>query len=939
MPALPSVYTPSGAPSSVHAPPAVPPVPVPTQPLRSEYQTSNDACIKRLEELNIAPAAKLYPAPTEPGKCGVEAEIQTNVFGIEMHQDSLFYQYSVHITTELKNGNEVTFTKKGKDETSDSCLIYDGQSILFSNVDLFQGFREGAVKTKYMQLDGGEIDHKDLKSLPCIKLEVFPTKNPAVKFTREDVARRASDSNLDSVSLAYQQILELALTQPCIRNTARYVVFDHGKMFFIDPLGEGFEKSDVVDVGDGKQVVPGLKKTINFIEGPYGRGRSNPSVVIDGMKVAFHKNQPILDKLKEITTQPVEHGLKGPEKDRCAAVIKGLDCYSTYGGRERHHKIEGIHHEGAGNARFQLNDGGSCTVAQYFEDVYNITLRYPGANLIVSKERGNINFYPMELLKISSHQRVQIPQQTSAQSQKTTKESAVMPDVRQRLIMTGKNAAQISSDNEALGKMGVSVCEEPLMVKGRSIPAVKLANAENGTNPINVKDNKWRPNRFTRPATAPNVWAIYVVGTTSTRITLDTLKKFADEFAAMCKSKGVNMPAPADMSLIHMDAIESRLYDAMKANCMFVFIITDDSITTLHQRYKVIEKDTKMIIQDMKLSKALSVINAGKRLTLENVINKTNVKLRGSNYVFVDVKKQLDSHLIIGVGISAPPAGTKYAMENKGVLNPNVIGYAYNAQHNQEFSGDFMLNSASQDTLAPIEDIVMHSLSEYQRFHNGGLPRRVIIYRTETSEGNHGSIMAYEIPLVRVAMRGFSPEIQLVYIVVSKDHSFRFFKPDVTSLAARPQATSSTASRHSAMPAAPKAWDLNIAPGIMVDSIVTNPACKQFFLNSHITLQGTAKTPLYTVLADDAKVSMTALEDITYKLCHLHQIVGLPTSLPTSLYVANEYAKRGRNLWNEAVTMDNIPSVSGPEADRLRELTSIICYKASGDLTERRVNA
>lgn len=40
----------------------------------------------------------------------------------------------------------------------------------------------------------------------------------------------------------------------------------------------------------------------------------------------------------------------------------------------------------------------------------------------------------------------------------------------------------------------------------------------------------------------------------------------------------------------------------------------------------------------MKMSKAITVIKAGKKLTLENVINKTNVKLGGLNYAVGDKK-------------------------------------------------------------------------------------------------------------------------------------------------------------------------------------------------------------------------------------------------------------------------------------------------------------
>lgn len=57
------------------------------------------------------------------------------------------------------------------------------------------------------------------------------------------------------------------------------------------------------------------------------------------------------------------------------------------------------------------------------------------------------------------------------------------------------------------------------------------------------------------------------------------------------------------------------------------------------------------------------------------------------------------------------------------------------------------------------------------------------------------------------------------------------------------------------------------------------------------------------------------------------------------MYVANEYAKSGRNLWNEAIIADAIPEVSGPEAARMKQITDSIKYKESGFLIDRRVNA
>lgn len=55
------------------------------------------------------------------------------------------------------------------------------------------------------------------------------------------------------------------------------------------------------------------------------------------------------------------------------------------------------------------------------------------------------------------------------------------------------------------------------------------------------------------------------------------------------------------------------------------------------------------------------------------------------------------------------------------------------------------------------------------------------------------------------------------------------------------------------------------------------------------------------MLYDDANLTMDQLEGITYHLSFGHQIVFMPTSLPSPVYIAEAYAKRGRNLYNSHV--------------------------------------
>uniref|UniRef100_A0AC35F1R5 Piwi domain-containing protein n=1 Tax=Panagrolaimus sp. PS1159 TaxID=55785 RepID=A0AC35F1R5_9BILA len=95
----------------------------------------------------------------------------------------------------------------------------------------------------------------------------------------------------------------------------------------------------------------------------------------------------------------------------------------------------------------------------------------------------------------------------------------------------------------------------------------------------------------------------------------------------------------------------------------------------------------------------------------------------------------------------------------------------------------------------------------------------------------------------------------------------------------------------------------NIRPGTVVDEHAVSSVFCEYYLNSHLALQGTAKTPKYTVdrhvlYSSEKKVYLDLFERWTNALCFDFQIVTSPTSIPAPVYIAQRYAERGRQIWN-----------------------------------------
>ena len=79
--------------------------------------------------------------------------------------------------------------------------------------------------------------------------------------------------------------------------------------------------------------------------------------------------------------------------------IRGLKFYIKYRGvakEKQVHLSTGLSKETARGKKFEVTQGTSISVAEYFQKTYNVRLRYPDAPLV---KKGD-NFFPLELCYI-----------------------------------------------------------------------------------------------------------------------------------------------------------------------------------------------------------------------------------------------------------------------------------------------------------------------------------------------------------------------------------------------------------------------------------------------------------------------------------------------------------------------------------------------------------
>jgi len=382
----------------------------------------------------------------------------------------------------------------------------------------------------------------------------------------------------------------------------------------------------------------------------------------------------------------------------------------------------------------------------------------------------------------------------------------------------------------------------------------------------------------------------------------------------------------------NLKTLEGLVKKAKRDGCDFFVMVHGDFDDGTHAYIKLVEQRYEIVTQEFRVSTIIKVVQRNQWQTVQNVVYKTNCKMGGLNYTLFpnnQTAKQImgSDTLIIGLAINHPSGGRKplqtsdQASESTQQVQqeksaPSVVGFAANVGKCDEFEfvGDFIFQDYQGEidinaTMQAIKKVL--SLCKLVR---KSPPKRVIIYRNECSDGWLSFILSYEVPMIKsVLAKAGCKDAKLTIIVASRLQSVRFFRDKIDSSAKPPEQ--------------------NIPVGLVVDSTVVHPEFCEFFLNSHRALQGTARTPRYLVALDENNYQLSNLEEMTYQLCYGHQIVNMPTSLPSPVYIANRYAERGRKMFNSRMKED------GRGIDDFDAMTKEMCYHEKEELKQRRVNA
>jgi len=161
-------------------------------------------------------------------------------------------------------------------------------------------------------------------------------------------------------------------------------------------------------------------------------------------------------------------------------------------------------------------------------------------------------------------------------------------------------------------------------------------------------------------------------------------------------------------------------------------------------------------------------------------------------------------------------------------------------------------------------------------------PQHLYYFRDGVSEGQFAQVIEYEVQAMKELLgnRGVHPKFTV--IVATKRHHIRFFPAD-----------------------SQRDKNNNPVPGTLVERDVTHPFHWDFYLCSHVAIQGTARPVHYHVILDEANYKPDELQRMIYEQCYTYARSTTSVSLHPAVYYAHLASSRAR-------AHERIPTSSGP---------------------------
>jgi eukaryotic translation initiation factor 2C len=836
-----------------------------------------------------------YSLPTEftkrPGfnNTGKAVQLHVNAYPVVQYPTAKVYQYDVVIGSgaEKRIVQRKVWESKQRKAKTGSAMIWDGSRLAWS------------LK-----------DHEEMRLMVDLDEEEGRPSRPGGK-------------NVFRLHIRKTRPVDISIIQQYLEGQVQFSIQVAEAINFIDHLlREGPSSSpqfltvrrsvfkragERCDLGSGVEAWRGIYQSARLAQG------GKLVINLDVSNTCFWKSaaliSTIITKWKLRDPSQIVNLLKpkGENGSRKASYdhqvmersLKGVEVKAQYRGNpmpEKEWKIFKISLNNALEETLEWKDpttkqptGERVTIAQYFKRKYNTALQYPNLPLIEMTKRGVL--YPMEFLQIVSGQRYN-SKLDEMQTAAMIKFAVSPPNVRLRAINEGRSWLNWGSDTY-LTNYGMRISQEPVKTNARILPppGIKFGNK---IEPASTR-GRWDLRGKTFLAKNPQELVSWGVGVFPGRLNVDraAVDRFILDFSRAYRTHGgtvanrppcvVQLNADAGVAVEALYLATGNMFN--KAPQLMIFLVQDRGAFHYLRIKKSADCRYGVLSQVMQISQVLK----GNPQYYSNVLMKVNAKLGGTTSQAVPspasgFKSFTAPTMIIGADVSHASPGSIQPSMAALTMSFDRFGGRYAAGCQTNGHRVEMISEANMKSLlTPLARRWMNDVG------GGRIPQHIYYIRDGVSEGQYAHVLNQEVPHIKAVMNACNNnqvwEGKLTVVIASKRHHIRAF------------------------PISRDAQDQkgNPLPGCLIERDVTTPNEFDFYLYSHIALQGTSRPVHYTVIYDSANSKPELLQNMIYEHCYQYMRSTTSVSLHPAVYYAHLAS-------NRAKSHEDISASAGPQA-------------------------
>ncbi|PGH18890.1 hypothetical protein AJ80_04308 [Polytolypa hystricis UAMH7299] len=541
----------------------------------------------------------------------------------------------------------------------------------------------------------------------------------------------------------------------------------------------------------------------------------------------------------------------------------------------------------------------TLTVEQYFKKKYDIFLDYWELPLVQMTKSEVV--FPFEFLGICRPQRFPF-KLNEFQIPYMIKFAATKPHERRKAVEDSKKMLN-HRDDAVLKHFGLEVADNMMNVKARLLPSPEIIFGGNArVNPGTAGRWDLRGKKFLARNPHPLfAWGIGYFKGNRNAISRAQVEAFSDALVKSYSGHGgwitTTRPYIGELPNDPAKAVE-ELHNKVKEKYklhpdLLIFVVVDHH--SFHYLRLKKSSDCRFGVNSQVLH-ASHVIKCNGQY-ISNVLMKINAKLGGATArVASKITKPIpQGAMIIGADVSHSSPGS---------FAPSMAAITVAAdEYACRYNGGCEANGERTEL---IREANMHSILEpmintwCSTVGKGRMPTKIYYFRDGVSTGEHQQILRFEIQYIRNALaavnEGKEWKGKFTVVLASKRHHIRAF-PE------RPGAGAGADKNG------------NPLPGTLIEQGVTDAHSWDFFLYSHIALQGTSRPVHYHVLLDENNHEPKDLQNMIYEHCYQYMRSTTSVSLFPAVYYAHLVSNRARHH-------EDFAAKSGPRSGPQIKLTN-----------------